>query len=60
MSAESDNGQGIAWEAPAAAQSSTPSSDSPSGVLEEHPEALAGAAFVGGLLTALIVRRLGR
>jgi hypothetical protein len=60
MSAESDNGQGIAWEASVPPQASTPSSGSPSGLLEEHPEALAGAAFVGGLLTALIVRRLGR
>lgn len=38
---------------------STPSVD-PLAALEERPEVLVGAAFAGGVLAALILRRLGR
>ena len=39
-----------------------PGSPSPSGGTSpaERPEALVGAAFAGGLVTALILKRLGR
>ena len=39
-----------------------PGSAMPSGgiPITERPEALVGAAFAGGLLTALILKRLGR
>ena len=60
MSAESDNGSGAGWEAPATLQPAPAGPTGPSALVDEHPEAIAGAAFVGGLLTALIVRRLGR
>jgi hypothetical protein len=28
--------------------------------VEEHPEVLVGAAFVGGILAAMVLKRLGR
>jgi hypothetical protein len=62
VSGERDSSEAIGWETPAAA-TSPPTSGADgglAGLLDEHPEALAGAAFVGGLVTAFIVRRLGR
>ena len=41
------------WEQPAGTPLSTPAEP-------EHPEALLGAAFAGGLVAALILKRLGR
>jgi hypothetical protein len=61
MSANGDSTEGIGWETPVTAQPVPAAATSaPSGLVAEHPEVIAGAAFVGGLLTALIVRRLGR
>ena len=60
MSADSETPASVGWEPPAAAAPSPAAASGPADLLAEHPEAIAGAAFVGGLLTALIVRRLGR
>lgn len=61
MSADPKTPSTAGWESPTAtAEPASPAGGGSSDLLAEHPEALAGAAFVGGLLTALIVRRLGR
>lgn len=57
MSAEaSGNGSG-AWAPPASAPAPVAAA---AAIVSERPEALVGAAFVGGIALALIVRRLGR
>ena len=60
MTADADTDATIGWETPPQTEQPAAAGSSPSDLLAEHPEAIAGAAFVGGLLTALIVRRLGR
>jgi len=57
VSAEASGNGSAAW---------TPPNDAPApvaavaGIVSDRPEALVGAAFVGGIALALIVRRLGR
>ena len=60
MSVNGDSTESIGWETPVATEPVSAAPSATSDLLAEHPEAIAGAAFVGGLLTALIVRRLGR
>ncbi|HZO35411.1 MAG TPA: hypothetical protein VFB41_00900 [Solirubrobacteraceae bacterium] len=62
MSGDPETPPSTGWETPVAGDQPAPaaSASGPSDLLAEHPEAIAGAAFVGGLLTALIVRRFGR
>ncbi len=43
-----------------APQALTALSDAATGLASERPEAAVGAAFAGGLLLALILKRLGR
>jgi len=45
--------------APAPPLASQPPSPGDGGLVEERPEVLAGAAFAGGFLVALILKRLG-
>ena len=48
--------------APAAGPAGTAADEPPElpfGIPPEHPEILVGAAFAGGLLAAIIVKRLG-
>ena len=39
---------------------STSSTDRAASVVDDHPEVLVGAAFVGGLVLAQILKRFGR
>ena len=50
------------FEPPSGAESSSVSDKLPDGVaqLTEKPEAMVGAAFAGGLLFAMLLKRLGR
>jgi hypothetical protein len=47
---------GTAVVAPVAPSYSTPGA----GIADEHPELVVGGAFAGGILLALILKRLGR
>jgi hypothetical protein len=49
------------WSRPAGSAAPPPVSASPSGeALADRPEVLVGAAFAGGLVAAMILKRLGR